>query len=55
MRLAEDAYAEITAAMDRGWAERDARAYMLLQLERAGVDPLNVSPQRIAEILGEDK
>ena len=53
MQLANMAHAELGEAIDRGWSERDARVSMLLQLERAGLDPLAVPPERIAEIVGE--
>jgi 3-hydroxyisobutyrate dehydrogenase len=51
MQLSKDAHNELKSAMQRGWAERDARVSMLLQLERAGLEPLQVCPARIAEIL----
>jgi 3-hydroxyisobutyrate dehydrogenase-like beta-hydroxyacid dehydrogenase len=38
MRVANLALAEMTEAMNRGWAERDSRVSMLLQNERAGVE-----------------
>jgi len=53
MQLADLAHRELTSAIDRGWSTRDARASMLLQLERAGIDPLAVTAQRIAEILAD--
>jgi len=37
MRVANLALAELTEALNRGWAERDSRVSMLLQEERAGV------------------
>jgi 3-hydroxyisobutyrate dehydrogenase-like beta-hydroxyacid dehydrogenase len=37
MRLANLALAEMTEAMNRGWADRDSSVYMLLEEERAGV------------------
>jgi len=37
MRLCNLALEEMTEAMNRGWAERDSRAALLLQQERAGV------------------
>ena len=37
MRTAELALAELTEALNRGWAARDSRVAMLLQEERAGV------------------
>ena len=38
MRLANLTHAEMTEALNRGWGERDSRAFLLLQEERAGVD-----------------
>ncbi len=52
MRLANLTLQEMTEAMNRGWSDRDSRSAMLLQEERAGVE-VRVSPERIAEILGE--
>lgn len=37
LKLAESAYEDYTAAMERGWGDRDSRAPMALQNERAGV------------------
>src|SRR4029453_14381166 len=37
MGLANLALAEMTEAMNRGWADRDSSVYMLLEEERAGV------------------
>jgi 3-hydroxyisobutyrate dehydrogenase len=37
MRLANLTLEEMTEALGRGWGEQDSRAYMKLQLERAGV------------------
>ena len=48
MRLANLALAEMTEALNRGWADRDSRSAMLLQQERAGVK-IKVDPQRLAE------
>lgn len=53
MRLAELAHGEQLSAIERGWSTRDARASMLLQLERAGVEPLALNAERIAEILAD--
>lgn len=39
---------EMTEAMDRGFADRDMRAFLTLQLERAGVS-IAVPPERIQE------
>jgi 3-hydroxyisobutyrate dehydrogenase len=53
MQLAQHAHRELTAAIERGWSTRDARASMLLQLERAGIEPLALTAERIAEILAD--
>lgn len=37
MPMAEKAYEDFTAALERGWGEQDSRSPMRLQLERAGV------------------
>jgi 3-hydroxyisobutyrate dehydrogenase-like beta-hydroxyacid dehydrogenase len=38
MRLANMTLEEMTEALARGWAGRDSRSFMLLELERAGVE-----------------
>ena len=38
MKLANTTLAEMTEALNRGWAGRDSRVAMLLQQERAGVE-----------------
>ena len=48
MRLSNLVQAEMTEAMNRGWAGRDSRVAMKLQVERAGVE-IKVDPQRLAE------
>lgn len=53
MRIANLAYAEMTEALNRGWAERDSRAPMLLQEERAGVD-IKVPAAAIQAVLDRD-
>ena len=53
MHLANYTLDELKAGVARGWGEKDARASMLLQLERAGLEPLKVSKERIEEILNE--
>ena len=55
MKLACQAYDELQLGMQRGWGERDARAFMLLQLERAGIEPPSVSKSRINNVLAELK
>jgi 3-hydroxyisobutyrate dehydrogenase len=50
MRLANLALADLSEALNRDWGQRDSRAIMLLQTERAGVE-VKVDPQRLAEAL----
>jgi 3-hydroxyisobutyrate dehydrogenase-like beta-hydroxyacid dehydrogenase len=51
MKAGEHALAELAEAMQRGWGERDCRAAMMLQSERAGVDP-RVPPEKLKDALG---
>jgi len=51
MQMAQLALAEFDEAMKRGWGERDSRTPMLLQNERAGVDP-HVPAEKLREVLG---
>src|SRR5712671_7974978 len=55
MRLANMAYEELTEAMNRGWGTRNSTVGQLLQVERAGIEPLAADPQRIAAVLDADK
>jgi 3-hydroxyisobutyrate dehydrogenase len=50
MRIGRIALEELAEGMRRGWAERDCRAAMLLQEERAGV-AARVSPERLPDAL----
>jgi 3-hydroxyisobutyrate dehydrogenase len=50
MRMCELAYAEMTEAMNRGWAGRDSRIVMTLAQERAGIE-VKVDPERLKEAL----
>jgi 3-hydroxyisobutyrate dehydrogenase len=54
MRLANMTYAELTEALNRGWAQRDSRVAMLLQEERAGIE-VRVPPEKIQEVLDSDR
>lgn len=53
MRIANLALADITEAMNRGWAERDSRSVMLLPQERVGVK-IAVDPSGIKDVLQRD-
>jgi 3-hydroxyisobutyrate dehydrogenase-like beta-hydroxyacid dehydrogenase len=55
MRLANMAYEELTEAMNRGWGTRNSTVGQLLQVERSGIEPPAVDPQRIAAVLETDK
>lgn len=50
MHYAEVAYKDFTEALNRGWGERDSRAPMSLQNERAGVT-IKVSAEDVAKTL----
>jgi 3-hydroxyisobutyrate dehydrogenase len=51
MRIANLTREEMTEALNRGWGDRDSRVAMLLQEERAGIEPIKVSPEEIAAVL----
>jgi 3-hydroxyisobutyrate dehydrogenase len=53
MRAADLTHAEMTEALNRGWAERDSRVAMLLQEERAGVG-IKVPAAAIEAVLQRD-
>ena len=53
LRQAETAYAEYEEALARGWGERDSRAPMALQNERAGVR-IAVPAEEVRKILARD-
>jgi 3-hydroxyisobutyrate dehydrogenase len=52
MQLANLTLDELTAALNRGWGERDSRVAMLLQEERAGV-AIQIPEERIRAILAD--
>jgi 3-hydroxyisobutyrate dehydrogenase len=53
MRMANLTLEELTEALNRGWADRDSRVAMLLQVERAGVE-IAVPADRLREVLDRD-
>lgn len=53
MRVANLTHAEMTEALNRGWAGRDSRVAMLLQEERAGV-AIKVPAAAIEAVLERD-
>jgi len=50
MRIANLTYSDMIDALNRGWADRDTRAFMLLQSERAGVK-ISVPDAKLKEVL----
>jgi 3-hydroxyisobutyrate dehydrogenase len=53
MRICNLTLAEMTEALNRGWAGRDSRAVMLLEQERAGIE-VAVDPERLRAALAGD-
>lgn len=53
MRLTNLAQQEMREALNRGWGARDSRAYLLLQLERAGI-AIEETREDVAAILAAD-
>jgi 3-hydroxyisobutyrate dehydrogenase-like beta-hydroxyacid dehydrogenase len=53
LRIAALVHEELTQALERGWAERDSRIFMLLQEERAGVS-IAVAADEIRKVLARD-
>lgn len=53
MRMINMTLAEMTEARGRGWDDRDSRAFMLLQQERAGVE-IAVPPEKVKSVLESD-
>lgn len=54
MRLANLTLAELTEALNRGWGQRDSRAAMLLQEERAGAE-VRVPREVLEEVLQKER
>lgn len=54
MRVCNLTLEEMTEGRNRGWEDQDSRAYMKLQVERAGVD-IQVDPERIRKALEADE
>src|SRR5438105_719187 len=54
LRFANLALEELTAAVNRGWATRDSRVGMLLQVERAKITQPTIDSAKIAAVLAND-
>ncbi len=52
LRIAALVHEELTEALNRGWAERDSRIFMLLQEERAGVN-IEVPADKVQKVLAQ--
>jgi 3-hydroxyisobutyrate dehydrogenase len=55
MRMANLVLQELTEALNRGWGQRDSSVAMLLQQERAGIEPLGIDPERLRGVLASDE
>jgi 3-hydroxyisobutyrate dehydrogenase-like beta-hydroxyacid dehydrogenase len=55
MRLANMAFEELTEAMNRGWGTRNSTVGQLLQVERSGIEPPAVDPDRVQAVIDADK
>jgi len=53
MKLADAAYEDMTAGVERGWGDWDSRSFMQLQNERAGVE-IKVSAEDVKKTLARD-
>jgi 3-hydroxyisobutyrate dehydrogenase len=53
LRMIDATLGEMTEAINRGWAGRDSRVAMMVQVERSGVDPeaMRCDPDDIAQVL----
>jgi 3-hydroxyisobutyrate dehydrogenase len=51
MRLCDLVYDDITEAINRDWGHRDSQSFLVLQQERAGVPPFDLTAEEIAEVL----
>lgn len=49
-RICDLVFDEMTEAMNRGWGERDSQSFLVLQQERAGIDPIAVDPAEVDNI-----
>lgn len=50
-RLSQLALEDMTEALNRGWGERDAQSVLMLQQERAGLGPFDLSIEQIQEVM----
>ena len=53
MRLCNLVALEMNEALNRGWGERDSQSFLLLQQERAGVPPFEMSEQEVQDVLSQ--
>jgi 3-hydroxyisobutyrate dehydrogenase-like beta-hydroxyacid dehydrogenase len=53
MRLCSLTAQEMTEALNRGWGDRDSQSFLLLQQERAGVPPFEMTEQQVQSVLSQ--
>jgi len=53
MRLCSLAALEMTEALNRGWGDRDSQSFLLLQQERAGVPPFEMTEEEVRSVLSQ--
>jgi 3-hydroxyisobutyrate dehydrogenase-like beta-hydroxyacid dehydrogenase len=53
MRLCSLTAQEMTEALNRGWGDRDSQSFLLLQQERAGVPPFEMTEQEVQSVLSQ--
>ena len=51
LRLCTMVQQDISEALNRGWGERDSQSFLLLQQERAAVEPFALSSEDVAQIV----
>jgi 3-hydroxyisobutyrate dehydrogenase len=54
MRLCNLVATEMTEALNRGWGERDSQSFLLLQQERAGVPPFELTEEEVQHVLSQE-
>jgi len=54
MRLCSLISQELTEAMNRGWGERDAMSFLLLQQERSGIPYVRVPAAEIQAVIDKE-
>ena len=53
MRLCNLTAQDMTEALNRGWGDRDSQSFLLLQQERAGVPPFEMTEEEVQSVLAQ--